>query len=201
MCNQFQLASKTAITDYLKKELKLPLVDNKMPADLFAGSAFPKSWVPVLLYQDKKLQLVAKKWGYPNPYGGQPLFNARVERFYEAKPSLWDASFARRRCLILTPQFYESGTASYQTNNGKRYKERFAFAEPQVPLTLLAGIYEDDHFALVTTKPNQAMAPVHDRMPMVIRGQELRHYLFQNFTDLCDRSSLALSRQKLPHKN
>ena len=65
---------------------------------------------------------------------------------------------------------------------------------------MIAGIYDQDDFAMVTTKPNKVMAPVHDRMPLVLNASELRQWLFQNFTSLLDRSSFDLSRIQLPER-
>lgn len=90
---------------------------------------------------------------------------------------MWDQSFARQRCIILAQQFYETD----------QHRQGYSFASPDQPLTLIAGIYDGDHFAMVTTEPNQAMASVHNRMPLVLEPDELRRWLFQNFTNLLDR--------------
>ncbi len=54
---------------------------------------------------------------------------------------------------------------------------------------------------MVTTEPNSVMALVHNRMPLVVRPEELRQWLFQNFTKLVDRSNVPLSAKKIPNKN
>lgn len=104
MCNQFHLPKLAQIQKYLKDDLNLPLVDSKIANE--EKDIFPNQTAPVLLYRDNKLQLVNKNWGYPSLVdNNKPLFNARIERFYEAKPSMWDESFAKQRCLILTDEF------------------------------------------------------------------------------------------------
>ena len=65
---------------------------------------------------------------------------------------------------------------------------------------MIAGIYDQNNFAMVTTNPNSAMAPIHNRMPLVIEPSELRRWLFQNFTSLIDRQNISLSVQKQPHR-
>lgn len=155
-----------------------------------------------MLFKDNQLQLQNKNWGYPSPIdNNKAIFNARIERFYDSKPSMWDKSFARQRCIIIANQFFEYGKNTYQTNNGKTYHERFSFSDPEQPLTLIAGIYDKDNFSMVTTQPNCFMSPIHNRMPLVIKPEELRRWLFQNFTSLIDRSNFALSVTKIPNKN
>lgn len=53
---------------------------------------------------------------------------------------------------------------------------------------------------MVTTAPNKDIAPIHNRMPLIIEPGELRRWLFQNFTSLVDRSNIDLKVQKEPHQ-
>lgn len=198
MCNQFHLPKLAQIKQYLNEDLNLPLVEPQI-ADTDEKDIFPNQAAPVLLYQDQKLQLVDKNWGYPSPIDNKPLFNARIERFYETKPSMWDQSFAKQRCLILTDEFFEYSKNTYQAPNGKKYHERYGFKGKQ-NITLIAGIYDHNNFAMVTTEPNSIMRPIHDRMPLVIEPQELRRWLFQNFTSLINRENIDLQVQKMPRK-
>lgn len=200
MCNQFQLPSLAEIKKYLVNDLKLPLMETTVALPQKC-SVFPKKVAPVLLYQNDRLQLVPKSWGYPSPFDPKKVvFNARIERFFEKKYSMWDSSFAKSRCLIIADQFFESGRDTYVTEHDHHYHERFSFRNTDEPLTMIAGIYEKDHFSMVTTKPNSVMAPIHDRMPMVIGPSELRQWLFQDFSSLVDRSQLSLTSTRLPKK-
>lgn len=199
MCNQFHLPNLAEISHYLKSDLNLPLVQPNFSSE--AKDIYPNEKAPVLLYEDNKLQLIEKVWGYPSPKDSKPLFNARIERFYQNKPSMWDSSFAKRRCLIIASAFYESSRERYYGENGHLYHQRYSFSSPNQQLTLIAGIYKKDHFAMVTTEPNKIMRPIHQRMPLVIEPNELRRWLFQNFTPLIDRSQTPLKANKMPRKN
>lgn len=198
MCNQFRIPKIALIKQYLTEDLDLPLVEPKINDE--EKDVFPNQTAPVLLYQNNQLQLVNKNWGYPSPVdANKPLFNARIERFYEQKPSMWDESFAKQRCIILASEFFEYAKNTYQANNGKKYHERYSFKSKQ-PITMIAGIYDHNNFAMVTADPNSDMRPIHNRMPLVIEPSELRRWLFQNFTSLINRDSISLSVQKQPHK-
>lgn len=203
MCNHYQAPSLAQIQQYLKNDLDLPLTDPDFDTETFQESTqiYPKKTSLVLLYQNDKLQLAPKSWGYPSPFDDKKvIFNARIERFYEAKPSMWDESFARQRCIILADEFFEAGPKTYTTPENKTYHEQFLFKDPQTPITLIAGIYDKNDFAMVTTQPNETMAPIHNRMPLVLDQKEIRQWLFQNFTSLIDRQNFKLERIKLPDR-
>lgn len=199
MCNQFTLPKTNTIQKYLTENLNLPLIKPSFTSE--ENSIFPGQVASVLLYQDQKLQLVNKKWGFLSPVDQKLVFNARIERFYEEKPSMWDQAFAKKRCLIICRNFFEYGKNYYQGQNGKKYREQYQFNNPNEDLTMIAGIYQDDRFSMVTTTPNQVMQPIHQRMPLVIEPSELRRWLFQNFTQLIDRQNIQLQVNKLAHKN
>lgn len=84
-------------------------------------------------------------------------------------------SAARRRCLVLADGFYE-----WKHEGGK--KRPFHFRLPAGGLITFAGIWDvwegDDEktgehrripsFAILTTRPSELVARVHDRMPMIV---------------------------------
>lgn len=72
MCHHFTLPPLKEIQHYLTNDLQLPLIESALP--VMPQEIFPKQLAPVLLYQHQQLQLVAKSWGYPNPYHPKQVF-------------------------------------------------------------------------------------------------------------------------------
>ena len=109
------------------------------------------------------LEMVAMRWGFPGREG-QVIFNARAETAAE-KP-LFQDSLALRRCVVPAGGFYEW--------NSRKEKVRFTGVGEQ-PL-FLAGFYrrfeEENRFVILTVPANASMAPVHDRMPLVLAPEE-----------------------------
>ena len=102
------------------------------------------------------------------PAIGARLVNARSESVTD-KPAFRDA-FRRRRCLVPASGFYEWKT------EGKLKQPYYFSAASGVPLAL-AGLWESwkspdgeivRTVCLLTTEANELMAPVHDRMPVIV---------------------------------
>ena len=115
------------------------------------------------------------KWGLIPSWAkdhkiGNRLINARGETLAE-KPSFRTA-FKRRRCLIPATGFYE-----WQRNPDGRTKTPIYIALKSGTPFAFAGLWESWHSpegqriqscTIITTEPNDLMAPIHNRMPVII---------------------------------
>lgn len=112
------------------------------------------------------------RWGLipswaDDPAIGYRMINARAETL-ASKPSFRQA-YRRRRCLVLADGFYEWQHA------GRRKQPYFVALAGDRPFAF-AGLWEswqrDDQriesCALITTTANALMAPIHDRMPVIL---------------------------------
>lgn len=131
----------------------------------------PGSRVPVVTDQSGKKSVSLMTWGlvpfWAREKRGTTLINARIES--AAKPT-FTQSFAKRRCLVPASGFYE-----WQKRGDSKIPYLFRLTNEE--LFGLAGIFEEEQdaggkvqhsFALVTTKANELMAPIHDRMPVIV---------------------------------
>lgn len=110
----------------------------------------------------------------PDEYS-QPI-NARAETVDE-KPFFRDA-FENRRCLILADGFYEW--------NGERgSKEPYRIERTDQEPFAFAGLWETwgsngdeiQTCAILTTESNDTVAPIHDRMPVMLEPDEESQWL------------------------
>lgn len=112
-----------------------------------------------------------------DPSMGARLINARSETVAE-KPSFRSA-LKRRRCLIPTSGFYEW----QRRPNGKQpYVIGMADGAPFA----FAGLWEHwvgpdgtelESCTVLTTTANELMAPIHDRMPVILDAQDYSAWL------------------------
>lgn len=75
---------------------------------------------------------------------------------------------------------------------GKPIRRQYRFRMPGVRAFLLAGIQQDGRFFIVTTEPNASVAPIHDRMPLVLGPGEPSAWLGQSFSVLSNRDAIPL---------
>lgn len=132
------------------------------------------------------------KWGFPPPGGkGALLINARSETAAE-KPT-FRAAYASRRCVISATGFIEYAEDSSQKSlfDGSAPKKKavkkipYLFTIPGEEKFGMAGLYSVypaggisvPHFTVMTAPANASVAPIHDRMPVILRGREAADWL------------------------
>jgi putative SOS response-associated peptidase YedK len=112
-----------------------------------------------------------------DPVGSRRPINARGETAAE-KPS-FRAAFRQRRCLVPADGFYE-----WQARAGG--KQPFYFRVVGGKPFAMAGLWERwqgdngeriDSVALLTTDANAIVAPVHDRMPVILPPSDYGQWL------------------------
>ncbi len=127
-------------------------------------------------------EAAALKWGLvpgwsKEPRSGYRMINARAETITE-KPAFRTA-VRRRRCLILADGYYEW----QKTGSGK---QPWYITLPGHALFTFAGIWESwqqgdsdtlETCAIVTRAANPALAPIHDRMPVLIAAADRARWL------------------------
>ena len=125
------------------------------------------------------------RWGLiphwsKDPAIGAKLNNARGESV-AGKPSFRDA-FRRRRCLIPASGFYEWKAPRDGGKAKQPYYISLASGEPLA----MGGLWESWQApdgsivrtcCVVTTTPNELMAPIHDRMPVIVAPEHWQEWL------------------------
>src|SRR5688500_11967104 len=110
---------------------------------------------------------------------GNRMINARAETLAE-KPSFRTA-LKRRRCLLPADGFYEWR----KEPDGKTKTPIYIRLKSGEPF-MFAGLWDEWHSpdgsvlpscAVITTRPNELMASIHDRMPVILSKDELRQWL------------------------
>lgn len=72
-------------------------------------------------------------------------------------------------------------------------RRHYLFRLPGARAFLLAVVCEDDRFSIVATRPNANVAPIHDRMPLVLEPGEPSVWLGPDFASLSNRDAVRLS--------
>jgi putative SOS response-associated peptidase YedK len=177
MCGRFALIDPA---DQLAMQFDLPAISDLTPRYNIAPTQ------PVLAVRQAQSngtrEWALLRWGLIPSWSkdvaiGNRLINARGETVAE-KPS-FRAAFKRRRCLIPASGFYEwqkQGKSKQPIYVTPANDEAFA----------LAGLWESwqgangselETCTIVTTTPNELMAPIHNRMPVIVAPEDYDTWL------------------------
>ncbi|WP_436796086.1 SOS response-associated peptidase [Actinospongicola halichondriae] len=134
---------------------------------------------------------------------GSRMINARAETL--AEKNSYKPSFQKRRCLIPADGFYEWQKLASPEKTAKskvRKQPMFMRAADGSPLAF-AGLWsvwrgpdKDQEplrsVTIITTTPNHTMAPIHDRMPVILGRDDWSTWLDRDNDDLDALSGLLV---------
>ena len=136
-----------------------------MPQD----EVFPSDGAPVLVLRAGKVLPALMGWGFPGTQTGRSVINARAETA-EERPMFRD-SVAARRCVAPATGFYEWDA------DKRKYLFRMP-AQTELYMAALYGVFAGEaRYCILTTQANASVAPVHGRMPLVLRAGDVRPWL------------------------
>jgi Uncharacterized conserved protein len=170
MCGRYQVVIE-------ESELREIVFSALSDADIDTGSylvgneVFPTNTLPVLVNSDGAKSAKMYKWGFPQYKGNGVIINARSETL-EVKP-MFTNRFRYSRCLVPSSGFFEW---SRQT------RQKYMFQMPDDNVLYMAGLWGDfggqPSYVIITADANESVRGVHERMPLVLRREELDEWLF-----------------------
>jgi len=162
MCGRFSLTQRLDVLERIFKAKARARSEQKARYNIAPTQ-------PVLaICQDDPGSIVELDWGitiYPHDEPPRTLVNAKAETLQQ-RPA-YSQAFTGRRCLVLADGFFE-----WESRAGRRYPHyyRLRSGEPFA----FAGVYDQEgegrHCVIVTTDANAIVAPVHDRMPVILEN-------------------------------
>ena len=177
MCGRYDLSQNPAA---IKAHFRVPSVP-----DFFASpDVRPTETKPIVrLARDGERECVLARWGLVPSWSkdikfGARCINARAEGV--ATTPAFRGAYAKRHCLVPLNAFFEwSGEKGHKTKWRIRLKDE--------PLFALAGLWEwwrdpstlqgVETYTVITTEANAVLAPVHDRMPVIIGAADYARWL------------------------
>ncbi len=195
MCGRYTLH---ASGEQVAQQFALPTVPDLPPRYNIA----PTQAVAVVRQTARTRELAWLRWGLVPPWADSPaigarMINARAETVAD-KPSFRHA-LRQRRCLIIADGFYEWHAVAGARRAGRRgsktpYYMQLADGAPFA----FAGLWEvwrhGDGFletcTIITTEPNRLLAPIHNRMPVILSPEHYALWLAPALHD--DRALTAL---------
>ena len=189
MCGRF---ARKASIDEIQRFFEIDSVKTDLTPSY---NIAPTQLVAAIVQSPKgKRGLVELKWGLIPHWSKDPsiaskLINARSESAFE-KPSFKEP-WRKRRCLIIANGFYE-------WQKGSKQPLYVSFADQ--PLIAFAGLYDfwqahpdSERVAtctILTTQANAKISHFHERMPVVLKPEQIPLWLDPHHQDLDRLQSL-----------
>jgi len=178
MCGRYTLYDTAHFRDAFRvdKNTQLDLKDNY--------NVSPGQYMPVITSDGIGKQLSLMKWGFIPPWtkdiskGYKPI-NAKSETAFESP--MWRSAILHHRCLVPSHGFYE-----WQVQEDGKTKVPYFIYPKYNQLFSFAGLYSTwkdvegkdiQSFTIMSTEPNKEMAPIHDRMPVILTPGEETNWL------------------------
>jgi putative SOS response-associated peptidase YedK len=175
MCGRYTITRQKGLVEELEAVLDPNVTQNQWWKARF--NVAPTQDAPVVTLRDGVRTLEMMRWGlvpfWAGRDGSKPplMINARVETLKQ-KPMFRDALSRGRRCLVPADGFFE-------------WKKGPKAKSPKQPMWIhphdhrffaFAGLWarnkgegtETHSFTIVTGPPNDLVAPIHDRMPVIL---------------------------------
>jgi len=179
------------VDDSLSRELQRDFPEINGDPGLRSGDVHPSEQAMILSGRDKyKLTMLPMRWGFPGK--GKLLINARAESVREKKS--FQKCIETRRCVIPASGFYEwDHNHSMVTFTGEKGQPLY-----------LAGCFDllenEQRFVILTREANESMAPVHDRMPLILSAEQVGLWIFDpKSTDTILRAQMPLLTCSQPY--
>jgi putative SOS response-associated peptidase YedK len=199
MCGRYTLIANA---EAIRLLFELPAFDERLVVPRY--NIAPTQPIAVVRIGPKgSRELIPVRWGLIPAWAKDPrtlplMINARAESIFEKPAYRW--AFKYRRCLVPASGLYE-----WQAQGRGPKQPYLASAGPVTPegtsLIAFAGLWETflgadgseiDTAAIVTTDANAYLAPIHNRMPVVIAPENFEAWL-SGKTDLEDAAALLKS--------
>jgi putative SOS response-associated peptidase YedK len=174
MCGRFTITTPQKIEKRFKTSNKLPLFRP-------SWNIAPSQYIPTIT-RNSPNKIIMMNWGlYFSPNVKFGTINLRGESFKD-KP-FFKHFLENKRCLIVADSFYEWGEVNLE---GKPEKYPFNFFLKDRKLFGFAGIYNDLEdskgiktytCAIITTKPNEKVKKIHQRMPVILEEKDEEMWL------------------------
>ncbi|WP_347814358.1 SOS response-associated peptidase [Alkalihalobacillus sp. LMS39] len=178
MCGRFTLATPLELVEQM---LQIEIAEYEPRYNIA-----PSQPVLSIISDGEKRRAGYLQWGLvpswvKDPKIGYKMINARGETVHE-KPA-FKRLLSRRRCLIVADGFYE-----WKRIGEEKRPYRITVNDS---VFTLAGLWdrwrhEDEEIVsctIITTKPNELMSDIHDRMPVIVAEEDRETWLNPTIND------------------
>jgi len=179
MCGRYTALTADEIIEIYKifKKLSFHITrDDFAKYDEVPSEVFPTNHAPVITKNSNEIAFESVKWGFKKWDSTGVIINARCETI--KNKSIFSKHLKNGRCVVPAGEFFEWE----KLDKGKKKhcaKDRYG------KLLFMAGLYRDfkdeneivREFVIITKEATGDMAKIHDRMPVMLRIEQIEPWL------------------------
>jgi putative SOS response-associated peptidase YedK len=187
MCGRY---TQTAAFDELALRFGITVEDDDHEDLTPRYNTAPSLRVPVVAAADGGRRLIMARWGFRPAWvkgGVLAPINAKAETV--ATSRMFQDSLKRGRCLVPADGFYE-----WKAVPGQKRKQPYYARLKDGGLFAFAGLWTPGHAAsgaaatctIITTTPNELLAEIHNRMPVILDRADEDRWLDPRVTNTAE---------------
>lgn len=187
MCGRYTVLTEDEIieTREILKKLSLRIVRDEFEEyDEVPGEVFPTKDAPIITENNGGIAFESGKWGFKKWNSSGVIINARSETI--RNKSTFSKHLETGRCVVPAAEFFEWEKLS------KGKKKHYA-KDRDGNLLFMAGLFRDvkdensskgyiREFVIITKEATGEMAKIHDRMPVILRVEQIESWLTGEMT-------------------
>ena len=171
------MCGRYSITKVVKKTKNI-VQNNEGVEDSDNYNAYPTQQLPIVKKDEDSLTLTNYHWGLVPKWSEKmtdfrPLNNARLETLMEKRT--FSGLIKSQRCLVPADGYYEWR----KNEEGKKFP--YFLKREHNETLFFAGIYQKNNnleFSIITTEAQGEISDIHHRMPVILREEEIKNYLY-----------------------
>ncbi|MCF7886173.1 MAG: SOS response-associated peptidase [Candidatus Marinimicrobia bacterium] len=146
----------------------------------------PTNISPILIYNREKV-IKPMHWGLIPSWSkdisiGQKMINARSETLQDRRT--FRPLLKKHRCIVIADGYYE-------WRGQKGNKQPYYIRKPDHGFMSMAGLWSHwesrqgkaiDSYTVITTAPSQNIIHIHNRMPAILKQDDIKIWLDQNYS-------------------
>lgn len=188
MCGRYTVLTEDEIIEIREiiKNLSLRIIkDDFEEYDKSPGEVFPTNHAPIITKSNDGIAFESVKWGFKKWNSPGVIINARSETL--RSKNTFSKHLETGRCVVPAGEFFEWEKIDKESKKARNKKKHYA-KDKDGNLLFMAGLYRDvkdesepegfiREFVIITKNATGEMAKIHDRMPVILRVEQIESWL------------------------
>lgn len=182
MCGRYTVLTEDEIIEIreILKKLSLRIIRNDFDEyNEVSGEIAPTDCAPVITKNSDGIAFESIKWGFKKWDSSGVIINTRVETI--RKKTFFSKHLETGRCVVPAGEFFE-------WEKQKTGKRKYYAKDKKGNILFMAGLYRDvidandpkgyiREFVIITKEATGEIAKIHDRMPVILRVDQIEAWL------------------------